>query len=133
MIFRAIFGILERQKQTSNKLHNSQTSLGKVENLRVCGKIQENSKGKKSKCLCKGRRRTSVLTWCLPTCNFNFARVPEYFQKNSTSVYQRKCMAINQKIPVYKSVSMNKTKFFYNIIVPCVPFLLLAKFIKNYL
>ena len=40
-------------------------------------------------------------------------------------------MVINQKIPVYKSVWMNKTKFFIIYIVQAIPFFLLTKFIEN--
>ena len=40
-------------------------------------------------------------------------------------------MVINEKIPVYKSVRMNKTKFFIIQIVSAIYFLLLTKFIKN--
>ena len=40
-------------------------------------------------------------------------------------------MVINEKKPVYKSVWMNKTKFFIIQIVPAIYFLLLTKFIKN--
>ena len=42
-----------------------------------------------------------------------------------------KCTVIKQKIPVYKSVWMNKTKFFIIHIVPAIYFLLITKFIKN--
>ena len=40
-------------------------------------------------------------------------------------------MVINEKIPVYKSVWMNKTKFFIIQIVPAIYFLLLTNFRKN--
>ena len=40
-------------------------------------------------------------------------------------------MVINKKIPVYKSVWMNKTKFFIIHIVPAIYFPLLIKFAKN--
>ena len=41
-------------------------------------------------------------------------------------------MVINKKIPVYKSVWMNKTKFFIIHIVPAIYFLLLKIFVKLY-
>ena len=40
-------------------------------------------------------------------------------------------MGINEKIPVYKSVCMKKTKFFIIQIVSAIYFLLLTKFTKN--
>ena len=40
-------------------------------------------------------------------------------------------MVINQKMPVYKSVWMNKTKLFIIYIFPAIPFHLLTKFIEN--
>ena len=47
------------------------------------------------------------------------------------SIYQKKCTVINKKLPVFKSVSVNKTNFFIIYLVPAILFLLFTKFIKN--